>query len=193
MRRTSIALGAGLGALLLGAFLLANLVWSYPLARQLWRWRQPDHYRYDVLWRSAGYEEHWQVEIRNGQIVAVVGANADRLADTTWLPAARAYVVIDGMFLRIQERTSLAAALGLAFARVFPRLNHRLAYSRLPLLSEWAWSNRCADPPPLVRYDPRWGYPASVQLRRTRNAVCGFFFDFGDTMELTVDGFEPLQ
>lgn len=192
MRRLGIGFGAVAVFGLVGGLLVASLALSYPLARLVWRWREPAHYRYDVYWRSSGYEEHWQVEIRNGQVVGVVSAAADRPADMTWLPSAKPFVVIDGLFQRIRERTDMSTAMGLAFVRLFPDINHRLAYSKLPVIADWAWANRCADPPPLVRYDLLWGHPASVQLRRTRTAVCGFYFNFGDTMEVQIEDFEPL-
>jgi hypothetical protein len=125
---------------------------SYQIARQRWEQRQPRHYVLDASWDDGlGTAQRVRIEVRDRRAVAGMNRDNGRPLSPLQLTLAAKYVAVDALF------ETIATA-----SRPPLHWRDRLVHAVPPLAP---WIGVCARPRPVVRYDPKLGYPVRLDLR----------------------------
>ena len=125
---------------------------SYQAARQHWEQRRPRHYMLDASWDDGlGAAQRVRIEVRDRRAVAGTNRDTGLSLSPLQLTGAARYVSVDALFETI------------ATASRPPVHWHDWIVHTVPQLAPWIGA--CARPRPDVRYDPKLGYPVSLDLR----------------------------
>jgi hypothetical protein len=148
---------------------------AFPLAlvqaKHTWERQRPAHYQIEVRWRSGGYVAHQLLEVRHEQIVG----GTDLI---TQAPLTRVEIGIMSHMFPVRQTFAQIEAIEAwpptwrgRLARIVPWFAHHI--------------DPCAVPPPVVNYDPQFGYPTFLRAQ-TNPCFNGVGF------EASIDAFAPL-
>jgi hypothetical protein len=182
----AVTIGAVLSGLLYPFFALHWQISNYESSLQRWRQSQPRHYTYEVTWQDFDrFQSNWQIDIQDGQLVQARDPNTSQSLNPNLLAYAKEFVLIDNLFVRIDESLPPASSIGGYVGRAYPNFVRFLSYHGIEMPRDWA----CVPPLPKVRYNAQWGYPTYV---KSETNPC-FATNVARTkVEVTISNFQPL-